>query len=141
MIDAPLNSSNLVYCWRPPTQSKWSSKRKLSQFFNCERKSLKYVIDHQEIGADSITSADVVSIGAEPKEGIGGIRVEPKYFKRLAIEAPDTLHCISQDLSEVYEKKILLVDDQIYNLDALEIILKYKVGLDVSSIVERASNG
>mmetsp|Transcript_30610 Transcript_30610/g.46973 ORF Transcript_30610/g.46973 Transcript_30610/m.46973 type:complete len:102 (+) Transcript_30610:2592-2897(+) len=37
--------------------------------------------------------------------------------------------------------RILLVDDQIYNLEALEIILKYKVGVETDKVCDRALNG
>ena len=40
-----------------------------------------------------------------------------------------------------YQKKILIVDDQSFNIEAVLIILKYSVGLDSQSICDKAFNG
>ena len=37
--------------------------------------------------------------------------------------------------------KILLVDDQDFNLDAIEIIMKYKLKINVAKICVRATSG
>ena len=39
------------------------------------------------------------------------------------------------------EHKILIVDDQWFNIEAIKIILKYKVGIDTSAICDFALNG
>lgn len=38
-------------------------------------------------------------------------------------------------------KRILIVDDEQFNIDALKIILKYKVGIDSDKICDQAKNG
>ena len=40
-----------------------------------------------------------------------------------------------------YKKRILIVDDQGFNIDALMIILKFSIGLDSDTICEKALNG
>ena len=40
-----------------------------------------------------------------------------------------------------FEQKILIVDDQFFNIQALEIILKYVVKVDVEKVCVRAYNG
>ena len=39
------------------------------------------------------------------------------------------------------KKKILIVDDQSFNIDALKIILKYKIGLETEIFCDSASDG
>ena len=46
----------------------------------------------------------------------------------------------NQQLS-ISEKKILIVDDQIYNIDALRIILEMVIRVDVDLVCEKALNG
>ena len=38
-------------------------------------------------------------------------------------------------------KRILIVDDQSFNVDALKIILKYKIGLETDIFCDAASDG
>ena len=40
-----------------------------------------------------------------------------------------------------YQKRILIVDDQSFNIEALFIILKYSVGLDSQSLCDKSFNG
>lgn len=40
-----------------------------------------------------------------------------------------------------FDKRILIVDDQSFNIDALKIILKYSLGLDSSIYCETAFSG
>ena len=40
-----------------------------------------------------------------------------------------------------YVFKILIVDDQSFNIEAIKIILKYKVGIDANSLCDFALNG
>lgn len=39
------------------------------------------------------------------------------------------------------KNKILIVDDQIFNVNALNIILQYSIGIEVDEICENASSG
>jgi len=41
----------------------------------------------------------------------------------------------------ISEKKILIVDDQIFNIDALRIILEMVIQVDVDCVCEKALNG
>lgn len=38
-------------------------------------------------------------------------------------------------------KKILIVDDQSFNIDALKIILKYKIGIETDIFCDQACDG
>ena len=38
-------------------------------------------------------------------------------------------------------KKILIVDDQSFNIDALKIILKYKIGIEPEIFCDQACDG
>ena len=38
-------------------------------------------------------------------------------------------------------KKILIVDDQLFNIDALKVILKYRLKIDTDEICDVAFNG
>ena len=51
--------------------------------------------------------------------------------------APDALKMAAKRRNA----KILLVDDEDYNLAALKIILKYHVNIDVDKYCDEASNG
>jgi hypothetical protein len=42
---------------------------------------------------------------------------------------------------ELHQKKILIVDDQIFNVDALLIILGMVLKVDVDTVCEKASSG
>jgi hypothetical protein len=44
-------------------------------------------------------------------------------------------------ISSSFEKRILIVDDQSFNIEALLIILKYKVGLDSNQLCDKALSG
>lgn len=39
------------------------------------------------------------------------------------------------------KKRILIVDDQSFNVDALKIILKYKIGIETDIFCDSASDG
>ena len=41
----------------------------------------------------------------------------------------------------IQKKKILIVEDELFNIHALKIILKYKVGFDSDKLVDSAKNG
>ena len=58
-------------------------------------------------------------------------------YNRNAIQIPVDLKMSFQH----QEAKILLVDDEDYNLTALKIILKYHIKLDVDKICDEAVNG
>ena len=113
---------------------------------------MKYVVDKESepriVEFASLSSADILSIAREPVEEkyISSIKINsgPMFYSRHHMSNED-IHCLSEiDHREPYlrpQQKILLVDDQIYNLDALEIILKYKLGINTSSLCSRAFNG
>ena len=42
---------------------------------------------------------------------------------------------------ETHKKKILIVDDQVYNIYALKILLKVNLNIDVDNMVEHATSG
>jgi PleD family two-component response regulator len=44
-------------------------------------------------------------------------------------------------LDEEFPKRILIVDDQSFNIEAVKIILKYHIGLDSKAYCEEALNG
>ena len=41
----------------------------------------------------------------------------------------------------IQTKRILILDDEQFNIDALKIILKYKVGIDSDQVCDQAKNG
>ena len=47
----------------------------------------------------------------------------------------------TQLVSGIFDKKILIVDDQSFNIEALLIILKYNLGLDSKLYCESALSG
>lgn len=40
-----------------------------------------------------------------------------------------------------YQHKILIVDDQSFNIDALKIILKFSINIDTDTLCDKATNG
>ena len=44
-------------------------------------------------------------------------------------------------MDPVYYKKILIVDDQIFNINALMIILEHSVKINVTNICHKSTNG
>jgi len=46
-----------------------------------------------------------------------------------------------EDVDKIYEHKILIVDDQVFNINALFSILEYGLKINVSKLCDKASSG
>ena len=50
--------------------------------------------------------------------------------------------CLKKQMKHISQsKRILIVDDQSFNIDALKIILKYKIGIQTDIFCDQACDG
>mmetsp|Transcript_38348 Transcript_38348/g.58432 ORF Transcript_38348/g.58432 Transcript_38348/m.58432 type:complete len:210 (+) Transcript_38348:466-1095(+) len=121
-----VNCNHLEFKWVPPLSSK--PKVISKPLIQNRRISVQYVIENLPIvqSSSDLYSAPVASV----KKRVAGTELKPRELElSFASEYKER------------PKKILLVDDQVYNLEALEIILQHKVGIDTQSICDKAITG
>ena len=117
-----------------------------------QHQQIKYInnlhVEEKDQDGDSLDSERLkkqISINSDIKEE-NEIYKTNKTTDRLLINSLDDLIDISHLVNDNSNSnrsinKILLVDDQEFNLNALEIILKYKLKVDVATICVRALSG
>jgi hypothetical protein len=149
-----LNANELMFEWRPKKQVPDPNCLIQKSCSNDKAPKICYIngLDRKFQGSEDSLSSVKSGRASVQMESLNSINqsliqseqielIKPNEFGMVALPE-DQGSQISHGMGHLpSSKRILLVDDQGFNLDALVIILKYSIGLDSTRICDKAKNG